>query len=551
MREIPRGDIAARTLLTVAALLPYWPLLTFSVVFVTDDYFASDVFNGELPGASSGRTLASLRPAADLDQPVVLRVSRSPDRRPIRSGSRSLHCCPPPPALDALVIVLLLVAAHGTYALARRFGSDRIGAILAGTAFAGSGYIACQLKHLAIVSTVVWLPVGLLLIDRVLDSSSPREKRPLAMALFGLVFAEQVLCAFPQSAYICALVYGAFALFRAWSARRVSGAPRIAIGSLTGLAAAIGLGAAAGAIIMLPLSALGGISDRAEPLGYEWSTRLAYWPDNSAHLPRPLHPRRHLRQHLHRASVLLGRLWLRRRGHVPAGVLRSHPRAEAAGRRVRGRDDGRRLPVRPGAGDADLPRRLSADPRPEAVPVSDAVPDRGGAGSGAAGGDRPDSASLRSRGPLAAAIAPAGAGCGGDLRRDSDRSVHSSAAAESDGAGARVAGAARVRRDRPGRHATTAHVHAAPSRRAPPGVSAGARVGRYRAVLPASRRARAEPGRRLLGHAVSGLLRRRQSAMVRGRLGRSQPGGGAHGVSCRATTSRRARSKSARTSPPC
>ena len=42
--------MAARVFLTLGALLPYWRLLTFSVVFVTDDYFASDIFNGELPG---------------------------------------------------------------------------------------------------------------------------------------------------------------------------------------------------------------------------------------------------------------------------------------------------------------------------------------------------------------------------------------------------------------------------------------------------------------------------------------------------------------------
>src|SRR6476646_10176768 len=40
----------ARVFLTLGALLPYWRLLTFSVVFVTDDYFASDIFNGELAG---------------------------------------------------------------------------------------------------------------------------------------------------------------------------------------------------------------------------------------------------------------------------------------------------------------------------------------------------------------------------------------------------------------------------------------------------------------------------------------------------------------------
>src|SRR5258707_14326369 len=50
MRDGIRADRAARVFLTLGALLPYWRLLTFSVVFVTDDYFASDIFNGELPG---------------------------------------------------------------------------------------------------------------------------------------------------------------------------------------------------------------------------------------------------------------------------------------------------------------------------------------------------------------------------------------------------------------------------------------------------------------------------------------------------------------------
>lgn len=272
-------EIAARALLTVAALLPYWRLLTFSVIFITDDYFASDVFNGELPGrVLVGQWLRSGQLPLWTSQLCSGFPLAGAPADPI--GLALFALLPAAPALDALVIVLLLVAAHGTYGLARRFGADRIGAVLAGIAFAGSGYIACQLKHLSIVSTIVWLPVGLLLIDRVLNPSTPRRRPQVAMALFGLVFAQQVLSAFPQSAYICALAYGSFALFRAWSARRASGAPRLAFRSLAGLAAAIALGAAAGAVIMLPLSALGGISDRSEALGYEWSTRLAYWPDN-------------------------------------------------------------------------------------------------------------------------------------------------------------------------------------------------------------------------------------------------------------------------------
>jgi hypothetical protein len=47
----------------------------------------------------------------------------------------------------------------------------------------------------------------------------------------------------------------------------VSARAAFAIGEPGGFGVAIALGAAAGAIIMLPLSALGGISDRAETLG--------------------------------------------------------------------------------------------------------------------------------------------------------------------------------------------------------------------------------------------------------------------------------------------
>src|SRR6185369_15284516 len=50
MRDGSRADLAARVFLTLGALLPYWRLLTFSVVFVTDGTFTSDLFNGELPG---------------------------------------------------------------------------------------------------------------------------------------------------------------------------------------------------------------------------------------------------------------------------------------------------------------------------------------------------------------------------------------------------------------------------------------------------------------------------------------------------------------------
>src|SRR4026208_77238 len=147
------GDnVMARVAVTVGALLPYWRFLAFNVVFITDDYFASDIFSGELPGRvlvgetirqghlpvwtnrlCSGLPLAGvaldpigigpfvlLPPAA---APRLARVPGGGSLAPLGLGPSAP--LPPAAALDLVVIVLLLVAAHGTYGLARRFGADR------------------------------------------------------------------------------------------------------------------------------------------------------------------------------------------------------------------------------------------------------------------------------------------------------------------------------------------------------------------------------------------------------------------------------------------
>ena len=282
MPERWRG-LLARICLTLVALLPYRRFVTFSTVFVTDDYFASDIFNGELPGrVLLGHIVRHGQwPTWTSSLCSGLPLAGSPGD-PL--GLLAFALLRPAAALDVFVVVLLLVAAHGAYGLARRCGADRLGALLAGVAFAGCGYFAAQLKHLSIVSTVAWLPVGLLLLDRAFAARADTRRAPrrsLDLALFGLVFGEQTLCGFPQSAYICALVYGAFALLRAVEHRHAMDTPRAWMKWLAVAAVAIGLGAAVGAIVMLPLAKLGAVSDRAEPLGWDWATRLAYWPRNA------------------------------------------------------------------------------------------------------------------------------------------------------------------------------------------------------------------------------------------------------------------------------
>ena len=119
MRENPRLDVAARALLTVAALLPYWRLLTFSVLYVTDDYFASDIFNGELPGrVLVGQLIRDGQLPVWTNQLCSGLSLAGTAADPI--GLLAFVLLPAAQALDLFVIVLLLVAAHGA-GPARRF----------------------------------------------------------------------------------------------------------------------------------------------------------------------------------------------------------------------------------------------------------------------------------------------------------------------------------------------------------------------------------------------------------------------------------------------
>ncbi|MEO6235699.1 MAG: hypothetical protein ABIQ52_01805, partial [Vicinamibacterales bacterium] len=281
MSDRTRVGLAARVLLTAGALAPYWRLLTLSVVFVTDGAFASDLYNGELPGRI---LVGQLVRAGHLP----LWTSQLCSGYPLAGapsdplGLLLFALLPPAPALDLLLIVLLLVAAHGTYALARRFGADRSGAVLAGLGFAGSGYVATQLQHLSIMSTIVWLPVGLLLIDRLLTAGAGDERRRMLLAAtLALVYANQVLAGFPQAAYICALVYGSLALFRVLTPPQPLVRLRERLPLMAGIAGALTLGAAAGAVVLLPLSELAGVSDRAGGLDYHWATFTNFWPWNT------------------------------------------------------------------------------------------------------------------------------------------------------------------------------------------------------------------------------------------------------------------------------
>ena len=110
MRHFERANVWARLFLTMGALLPYWRLLTFNVVYVTDDYFTSDIFNGEFPGRV---LVGQLIRRGELPLWTTQLCSGLPlagaPMDPL--GLLAFALLPPAAALDLFVVVLLLIAA--------------------------------------------------------------------------------------------------------------------------------------------------------------------------------------------------------------------------------------------------------------------------------------------------------------------------------------------------------------------------------------------------------------------------------------------------------
>jgi hypothetical protein len=281
-----------RIAVTLAVVAPYWRLLGLDALLVTQDQLYSDVWNGELPTRALFGTLlrqghwpgwnGGLCGGIDLTTAAV---------DPLTLPTFGL--LPAVAALDVFVLAVMLLIAHSTYSLARALSASRAGAALAAIAFAHSGYVVCQLKHLGIMATVAWIPLALLCLERALAARAeptseahadgpgvdgvdrPNHVRLRWLLGFAAIYGAQTLSGFPQSAYIAALCYAAWSLFRGVGLWRRDGVRRAA-GLLLASALAVTLGAAIGAVVLLPMLASAGSSDRASGVTFEWASAHRY-----------------------------------------------------------------------------------------------------------------------------------------------------------------------------------------------------------------------------------------------------------------------------------
>jgi len=279
-------------LLAVVVLAPYARMLAGRDIPVPDDIFVSDLADAEFPGRVEAARLVRAG-----EWPVW--TPRLFTGAPLQVDPLSIAlftALPPALALGWLIGLLLVTAAVGTYLLARRLGCSRAGAFLAGFVYAWSGFFVCQLRHLGVLGTVAFFPLALFCLEMAATGGSSNQRHARAIPVrrrfawlvgFAGVFGLQCLAAFPQSAYISALVYAALVAARLlWllapddrtltSGQRMQPSAVLALGALAAVAVGLLIGMAA----WLPLRELGSLSDRGGGGTYEWATHFNYWPRN-------------------------------------------------------------------------------------------------------------------------------------------------------------------------------------------------------------------------------------------------------------------------------
>lgn len=158
-------------------------------------------------------------------------------------------------ALQLEAVAHVWLAGAFTYLLAYDMTGRRVAALTAAAAFGLGGYLTSYpILQLAILETIAWLPLALLLLRRAVVHE--RGAPPLVAA--GLVLGLSALAGHPQTLLHVAYAAAAYYLFLVWRARWRW--PAVAKGGL--LLAGIGLGLSAAAL--LPTARYVAVTNRAD-----------------------------------------------------------------------------------------------------------------------------------------------------------------------------------------------------------------------------------------------------------------------------------------------
>jgi hypothetical protein len=253
-------------LLGLLLLVPFWQVATMQGIVITNDIAVSDMANLSHPLRHFlGRELRQGRlplwsPDIYMGYPLQAEGMMGPFYPPnlLLFGLLS-----PPAALNLSVLLPFLVAAFGTYALARKLGATMWPALVAAVAYALGGFYIVHTKQMAIVHSACWIPLIWLTIEIGLE----RDRRWLLVV--SLLWTVQWLSGMPQIAYYSVGAGLLYYLGRAVQARQLRNtAPYF----LLALALSFGLAA----IQLWPTAELAGFSERSGGVDFEFASKFGY-----------------------------------------------------------------------------------------------------------------------------------------------------------------------------------------------------------------------------------------------------------------------------------
>jgi hypothetical protein len=260
-------------LLCLLVLLPFWRIATGQGLVITNDLAISDMANLQHPlrhfvgqELRQGR-LPLWAPGIYMGFPLLAEGQAGLFYPP---NLLLFGLLPVGLALNISLLLPFVVAATGAYLLARELGAGVAGALLAGVAYALSGFYVVHVKHMPMVEAASWIPVVLWLVERGVRRSEG------ALLAAGLVIGMQWLAGAPQIPYYTAGVATLYFAGRTWQLRRERSPRR----SILIFALALFLSVGVGAVQLLPTFELVGFSERAGGVSFEFASRFPYALDN-------------------------------------------------------------------------------------------------------------------------------------------------------------------------------------------------------------------------------------------------------------------------------
>ncbi len=203
-------------------------------------------------------------------------------------------------ALNLVTLVTMVVGATGMYFYTRELGTPSWTAVMAGFAFAYSGFMVVHAKHPSMVDTVSWFPFGLFVLERLLRAAERGDRSRLMRlaGLFALVFGAHFLAGHIQTAYYAGVVYGFYAAARILTTRRREESPgrrwaerlwrRGWSPASAAVFAALAIGSLIAAVQVIPTYELVGLTQRGGGVPFEYAAQFPFDPADLAMFVYPL-----------------------------------------------------------------------------------------------------------------------------------------------------------------------------------------------------------------------------------------------------------------------